>query len=87
MGVVVRDHPRIILCPAKKIKAKNFSYKELTPKNIKNSGVEAKRGIELRQSIRDSAKIGDQSILTLGSLCLPCCAIQHETDLNLLHHF
>ena len=34
------------------------------------SGVKAKCGVEFRYSCNES---GERSILTLGSLCLPCC--------------
>ena len=37
------------------------------------SGVKAKRGVEFSHSIRNPAESGKRSVLTLGSLCLPCC--------------
>ena len=39
------------------------------------SGVEAKRGVEFCYSTRlqDSAESGEWTVLTLSSLCLPCC--------------
>ena len=41
------------------------------------SGVEVKRGVEFclnnGQCLQNSAESGERSILTLGSLCLPCC--------------
>ena len=41
-------------------------------------GVEAKRGVEFHHSTRiasfNSVKDVERNVLTLGSLCLPCCA-------------
>ena len=41
------------------------------------SGVEVKRGVEFCHSTRNTSrirqKVGNGSVLTLGSLCLPCC--------------
>ena len=57
------------------------------------SGVEAKRGVKFRHS--PSSELdgsGERSVLTLGSLCLPCCVrlhIHREADLlfNLINIF
>ena len=41
------------------------------------SGVEARSGVEFRHSARNAFKNSvenlEQSVLTLGSLCMPCC--------------
>ena len=42
------------------------------------SGVETKRGVEFCHSTRNASRIRgeeseERSVLTLGSLCLPCC--------------
>ena len=41
------------------------------------SGVKAKRGVDLCHSTRNVSRIrrkmGNKSVLTLGSLCQPCC--------------
>ena len=49
------------------------------------SGVEAKRGVEFHHSLQKSAKSGERSVLTLGSLCLPCCV--QDTAWNWLNFF
>ena len=48
-------------------------------------GVEIKRGVQFRHSTLSDSRIRRKvrSVLTLGSLCLPCCAqyLQREADL------